>query len=84
MKIPFGIAQMGRSFRNEVTVEHFIFRSVEFGQMEMEYFVEPGTQGEWLDYWVKNRLEWWQGYANNPEKFKLRAPFWEGRERQVN
>ncbi|MEE8410351.1 MAG: glycine--tRNA ligase [Myxococcota bacterium] len=73
MKIPFGIAQMGKSFRNEVTTEHFIFRSYEFEQMEMEYFVEPGTQGEWLDYWVKTRLEWWQAYANDPSKFRSRA-----------
>ncbi|MCK5690548.1 glycine--tRNA ligase [Myxococcota bacterium] len=73
MKIPFGIAQMGKSFRNEVTVEHFIFRSVEFEQMEMEFFCEPGTQGEWLDYWKDQRLAWWQRYANHPEKLRLRA-----------
>src|SRR5690606_5029964 len=46
-KVPFGIAQMGKSFRNEITVEHFIFRSCEFEQMEMEFFCEPGTQKEW-------------------------------------
>ena len=73
MKVPFGIAQMGKSFRNEITVEHFIFRSCEFEQMEMEYFVEPGTQGEWLDYWAKKRLAWWKSYSNSPEKFVLRA-----------
>ncbi|MEK7705136.1 MAG: glycine--tRNA ligase [Myxococcota bacterium] len=73
MKIPFGIAQMGKSFRNEVTVEHFIFRSVEFEQMEMEYFVEPGTQGDWLEYWREARMKWWQSYANHPEKFRARA-----------
>jgi glycyl-tRNA synthetase len=73
MKVPFGIAQMGKSFRNEVTVEHFIFRSCEFEQMEMEFFVEPGTQKEWLDYWRDKRMEWWQGFANNPEKFRYRA-----------
>lgn len=73
LKIPFGIAQMGKSFRNEITVEHFIFRSCEFEQMEMEYFVEPGTQGEWLDYWSKARLAWWQAFANQPERFRLRA-----------
>ncbi|HVI03538.1 MAG TPA: hypothetical protein VM869_32815, partial [Enhygromyxa sp.] len=49
-KIPFGIAQMGKSFRNEITVEHFIFRSCEFEQMEMEFFCEPGKGREWLDY----------------------------------
>ncbi|MBI5511090.1 MAG: glycine--tRNA ligase [Deltaproteobacteria bacterium] len=73
MKIPFGIAQMGKSFRNEVTVEHFIFRSCEFEQMEMEYFVEPGTQGKWLDYWLEQRMAWWRRYANDPSKFRSRA-----------
>ena len=73
MKVPFGIAQMGKSFRNEITTEHFIFRSCEFEQMEMEFFVEPGTQREWLDYWRDKRLEWWKAYANHPEKFIYRA-----------
>ena len=72
MKIPFGIAQMGKSFRNEITTEHFIFRSCEFEQMEMEFFVEPGTQRAWLDYWRDKRLEWWKSYANHPEKFIYR------------
>ena len=72
MKIPFGIAQMGKSFRNEITTEHYIFRSCEFEQMEMEFFVEPGTQHEWLDYWRDKRLEWWKSYANHPEKFIYR------------
>lgn len=71
-KVPFGIAQMGKSFRNEITIEHFIFRSCEFEQMEMEFFCEPGTDDEWMDYWSKNRIEWWQKFANDPEKFKLR------------
>ena len=73
MKIPFGIAQMGKSFRNEITTEHFIFRSCEFEQMEMEFFVEPGTQRQWLDYWRDKRLEWWKSYANHPDKFMYRA-----------
>ncbi len=72
MKVPFGIAQMGKSFRNEVTVEHFIFRSCEFEQMEMEFFCEPGTDDEWLDYWKEERMKWWQKYANDPSKFMLR------------
>lgn len=71
-RIPFGIAQMGKSFRNEITVEHFIFRSCEFEQMEMEYFIEPGSQDTWLDYWCNERLEWWRRYANHPENFRLR------------
>jgi glycyl-tRNA synthetase len=73
MKPPFGIAQMGKSFRNEVTVEHFIFRSCEFEQMEMEFFCEPGTQGKWMDYWKEQRMAWWRRYANQPEKFRFRA-----------
>jgi glycyl-tRNA synthetase len=72
LKVPFGIAQMGKSFRNEITVEHFIFRSCEFEQMEMEYFVEPGSQGRYLDYWKDERLSWYRRYANNPDKFRLR------------
>ena len=72
MKVPFGIAQMGKSFRNEVTVEHFIFRSCEFEQMEMEYFVEPGKQKEALEYWKKERLDWYLRYANDKERFRLR------------
>ena len=73
MKIPFGIAQMGKSFRNEVTVEHFIFRSCEFEQMEMEFFVEPGTQKKWLDYWRDERMGWWKSLANDPNKFRYRT-----------
>ena len=72
LKIPFGIAQMGKSFRNEITVEHFIFRSCEFEQMEMEFFCEPGTDDHWMDYWVQQRMAWWQKYANDKTKFKLR------------
>ena len=72
LKVPFGIAQMGKSFRNEITVEHFIFRSCEFEQMEMEYFVEPGTQKEALDFWKDKRLSWYHRYANDPSKFRLR------------
>jgi glycyl-tRNA synthetase len=71
-KVPFGIAQMGKSFRNEITVEHFIFRSCEFEQMEMEFFCEPGTQREWLDYWKDQRIGFWRRYANKPESFRLR------------
>ena len=73
MKVPFGIAQMGKSFRNEITTEHFIFRSCEFEQMEMEFFVEPGTQKDWLNYWRDKRLEWWKSFANNPDKFIYRV-----------
>lgn len=72
-RLPFGIAQMGKSFRNEITSEHFVFRTCEFEQMEMEYFIEPGTQKEWLKYWCDQRLAWWKSLVNCPEKLRLRA-----------
>ncbi|MFK7873493.1 MAG: glycine--tRNA ligase [Oligoflexales bacterium] len=71
-KVPFGIAQQGKSFRNEVVVEHFIFRSCEFEQMEMEFFCEPGTQKEWLNFWTTERMNWYKNYSNHPEQFRLR------------
>jgi glycyl-tRNA synthetase len=71
-KVPFGIAQIGKSFRNEIITEHFVFRSCEFEQMEMEFFCEPGTQSEWLDYWKNERISWFQKYANEAEHFRLR------------
>ncbi|MGH2447990.1 MAG: glycine--tRNA ligase, partial [Chloroflexota bacterium] len=58
-KVPFGIAQVGKSFRNEITTGNFIFRSREFEQMEMEFFVKPGTDDDWFDYWRAARLDWW-------------------------
>lgn len=72
MKVPFGIAQQGKSFRNEVTTERFIFRTCEFEQMEMEYFCEPGTQREWHTYWTNARMDWWLRYANNKSSFRVR------------
>jgi glycyl-tRNA synthetase len=72
MKVPFGIAQQGKAFRNEITTEHFIFRTCEFEQMEIEYFVEPGTQAEWHQYWVNERMNWWKGLANHFERFRAR------------
>ncbi len=58
-KLPFGIAQIGRSFRNEITPGNFIFRDREFEQMEMEFFVMPGTDEEWHDRWIETRMNWW-------------------------
>jgi glycyl-tRNA synthetase len=72
MKIPFGIAQVGKSFRNEIVVEHYIFRSCEFEQMEMEFFCEPGTQGDWMKYWCGERMAWYKRYSNNGGGFRLR------------
>lgn len=72
IKVPFGIAQMGKSFRNEITVEHFIFRSCEFEQMEMEFFCEPGTGPKWLEYWKDQRLTWWKSIGLSEEKLSFR------------
>jgi len=58
-KLPFGIAQIGKTFRNEITTGNFIFRSREFEQMELEYFVKPGTDEEWFEYWLEARLDWY-------------------------
>ncbi len=59
-KIPFGIAQIGKAFRNEITPGNFTFRTREFEQMEMQYFVEPGSDGEWFEYWRERRIRWHQ------------------------
>lgn len=72
IKVPFGIAQMGKSFRNEITVEHFIFRSCEFEQMEMEFFCEPGTGPKWLEYWKDQRLSWWKSIGLSDDKLMFR------------
>ncbi|MEX1367114.1 MAG: glycine--tRNA ligase [Nannocystaceae bacterium] len=71
-KPPFGIAQMGKSFRNEVKVEHFIFRSCEFEQMEMEYFVQPGQGPKYLDYWKEERMRWWKSLGLRADNLRLR------------
>jgi glycyl-tRNA synthetase len=63
-KVPFGIAQVGRSFRNEIITGNFIFRDREFEQMEMEFFVKPGTEDEWHDHWRDERLAWWKKTFN--------------------
>ncbi len=59
-KLPFGIAQIGKAFRNEITPRNFIFRVREFEQMEVEFFVKPGEDEAWHKYWIKNRLDWWK------------------------
>lgn len=70
-KLPFGIAQAGKAFRNEVTPRNFIFRVREFEQMELEFFVEPGTDEEWHERWVKERLDWWKKQGLSSENLKL-------------
>ena len=71
-RLPFGIAQLGKSFRNEITVGNFIFRSREFEQMEIEYFVKPGTDEEWFNYWLEERFNWYQKLGIKKENLKLR------------
>ena len=72
-KLPFGIAQIGRSFRNEITPGNFIFRDREFEQMEMEFFVMPGTDEEWHDRWIETRMSWWtDDLGVRKENLKLR------------
>ncbi|MBN1807439.1 MAG: glycine--tRNA ligase [Planctomycetes bacterium] len=73
LKLPFGIAQQGRSFRNEIVVEHFIYRSCEFEQMEMEYFVRPGEDERWHEYWKDFRLDWYGRYGIRKDNLRLRA-----------
>jgi glycyl-tRNA synthetase len=72
-KLPFGIAQVGKSFRNEITTGNFIFRTREFEQMEIEYFVKPGTDEQWFDYWVQERLNYYIGLGLKKENLRLRA-----------
>ena len=72
-KLPFGIAQIGKAFRNEITTGNFVFRCREFEQMEMEFFVKPGSDEEWFDRWVKARVEFWTEYGIKPENLKVRA-----------
>ena len=71
-KLPLGIAQIGKSFRNEITPGNFIFRTREFEQMELEYFVKPGTDEHWFDYWVKERFNWYINLGIRKENLRLR------------
>ena len=70
-KPPFGIGQIGKSFRNEITPGNFIFRTREFEQMEMEFFVEPATASEWHQYWIDTRLQWYVDLGIDPENLRL-------------
>ncbi len=70
MKIPFGIAQTGKAFRNEIVARQFIFRMREFEQMEMQFFVRPGTQKEWFEYWKEARMNWHLSLGIPKEKFR--------------
>ncbi|SIT34824.1 glycyl-tRNA synthetase, partial [Nocardia farcinica] len=70
-KPPFGIAQIGKSFRNEITPGNFIFRTREFEQMEMEFFVKPGEDEQWHQYWIDTRLAWYTDLGIDPENLRL-------------
>jgi len=70
-KIPFGIAQIGKAFRNEITPGNFIFRTREFEQMEMQFFVKPGTDSEWLEFWRGERMKWLVGLGVRAEKLRF-------------
>ncbi|MEX2555912.1 MAG: glycine--tRNA ligase [Actinomycetota bacterium] len=71
-KIPFGIAQIGKSFRNEITPGNFVYRTREFEQMEMEFFCKPGTDEEWHDVWIKERFSWYTRLGMREENLRLR------------
>ena len=72
-KPPFGIAQVGKSFRNEITPGNFIFRTLEFEQMEMEFFVPPDEAERWFEYWLEERRNWYERLGLDPERLRLRA-----------
>ena len=72
-RVPFGIAQVGKAFRNEITPGNFIFRTREFEQAEMQFFVKPGTDDEWFDYWLDKRLAWHHDIGIRPERLRCHA-----------
>lgn len=71
-KLPFGIAQIGKSFRNEITPGNFIFRTREFEQMEIEYFVKPGTDEQWHKHWIEQRINWYYKLGIKKENLRIR------------
>jgi glycyl-tRNA synthetase len=71
MKIPFGIAQVGKAFRNEIVARQFIFRMREFEQMEMQFFIRPGEQQKWYEYWKAHRMKWHLSLGMGPENYRF-------------
>jgi len=71
MKIPFGIAQIGKAFRNEIVARQFIFRMREFEQMEMQFFIRPGTQKEWYEFWKEERMKWHLSLGIPKERYRF-------------
>lgn len=72
-KVPFGIAQIGKAFRNEINTKNFLFRTREFEQMEMQYFVKPGTELEQFEYWKQERWDWYVSLGMKPENMKFKT-----------
>src|SRR5436309_13341855 len=72
LKLPFGIAQTGRSFRNEITPGNFLFRTREFEQMELEFFVRPGEDDPWFEHWREERLRWYVHLGLDRERLRVR------------
>lgn len=71
MKLPFGIAQIGKAFRNEIIARQFIFRMREFEQMEMQFFIKPGSQGEWYEYWKNARINWHKALGLGEDNYRF-------------
>ncbi|MET0244719.1 MAG: glycine--tRNA ligase [Flavitalea sp.] len=71
MKIPFGIAQIGKAFRNEIVARQFVFRMREFEQMEMQFFIRPGTEGEWYEHWKAERMKWHHELGISKDKYRF-------------
>lgn len=73
MKVPFGIAQIGKAFRNEINTKNFLFRTREFEQMEMQFFVKPGEEKKWFDYWLEQRYNWYMNLGMSENKLKTKV-----------
>ena len=70
MKLPFGICQIGKAFRNEIVARQFVFRMREFEQMEMQFFCQPGTEMKWFEYWKKHRLAWHEALGMGDDNYR--------------
>ena len=70
-KVPFGIAQIGKAFRNEINTRNFLFRTREFEQMEMQWFVKPGEDEKWYEYWLEERQKWFAEFGISPDKLRI-------------
>jgi glycyl-tRNA synthetase len=72
VKVPFGIAQIGKAFRNEITPKNFLYRAREFEQWDIQYFVHPAQMDQWYEYWKNERIKWYKKYFNNSENLRFR------------